>query len=497
MKNSTLRILNNSAPLIGQNQFNQSLMDNFTEPNQAPRALRSLSQIIDGGLCHRCGSCIGICPTKVLKLDKSDYPMVENLSACTDCELCVKVCPGDEFHYEELFKEKFNKQPDFKFTHGHFDEALIAYSNDEEIRSLSTSGGLVTGILVHLLETKQIDGALVIASDPDIIWKGKPIIARTRSEILSAMKSKYAISPSNSVFSEIREMPGKYAIVGLPCQVHGYVKAAKLDERLRERIVLSIGLFCHAAIEHEAFETIWDGLGEKTKGARKFISRVGKHTGAPHLQYEDGTHYPVYFGDKQGYRPSSMEMINILYRLYTPSRCLTCFDGLSEFADISIGDPWIAPPEDHIKMEDGWSFCLSRTERGKAILADCISNDKITIQKLTESEALKCNHQMATEKRWRAYRVIETHKRQGKSVPHYGKHDMDFPAHSGKQFIETEANMLSHIFCFLPKFRRNVLKFFLYGGGYWLLWLNNKRRRFKLFYRDSKSSIRRKIFGRQ
>ena len=116
------------------------------------------------------------------------------------------------------------------------------------------------------------------------------------------------------------------------------------DQRIRERVVLTIGLFCHAAIEHEAFEIIWDSLGAKKDRAVKFVSRIGKHPGAPHIELDDGSMHPVYFGNKRGFRPSSMEMINILYRLYTPERCLTCFDGLAEFADIAVGDPWMAPP---------------------------------------------------------------------------------------------------------------------------------------------------------
>ena len=183
-----------------------------------PRALRSLGKIIDGGLCHRCGSCIGICPTGVLGLDKDDYPAVQNLSACTDCDLCVKVCPGDEFDIHQAYKKSFGVEADVTSTHGEFLDAFLSYSTDPLIRERSTSGGLVTAILLNLLRRKEIDGAVVIASDPEQLWKGKPIVARTEEELLAAMKSKYAICPTNSVFSEIRAIPGRYALVGLPCQ---------------------------------------------------------------------------------------------------------------------------------------------------------------------------------------------------------------------------------------------------------------------------------------
>lgn len=465
--------------------------------DKTPRALRSLAKIIDGGLCHRCGSCVGICPTGVLGLDSEDYPAVQNLSACTDCDLCVKVCPGDEFDLLGSYRESFGAEADVTSTHGHFTDSFISYATDSEIRERSTSGGLVTGILLNMLRRKEIDGAVVIVSDSTQLWKGKPIVARTEDEILAAMKSKYAICPTNSVFSEIRNIPGRYALVGLPCQIHGFVKAAELDQRLKERVVLTIGLFCHAAVEHEALRIIWKSLGEKVAGAKRYISRVGKHPGTPHLEMSDGSLYPVYFGEKRGYRPSSMEIINIVYRLYTPARCLTCFDASAEFADIAVGDPWMAPPHSGIDFYKGWSFGLVRTPRGAEACGNAVADGAIVNEPVTRKEALACNRMMSTEKRWRAFRVIETLRRQGKPVPAYGPHGFRFPRQSGKQFIKTEIHMFTHIFCHLPRLRRHVLAFTLSGCGYVLLWMNSQRRALRFFLRDNIARMKRSLIGRR
>lgn len=493
----SLNILPEQSPLRGEGPYLEPVTWPPHIENDPPRALRGLSRIIDGGLCHRCGSCVGICPTSVLNTDDLGYPEVTNLSACTDCDLCVKVCPGDEFNFLDLYKEKFDQQADLTDTHGHFIDSVIAYSTESGLREGSTSGGVVTGMLLDLIDSGKIDGAIVIASDEEALWKGKPIVARTREELLSATKSKYAISPTNQVFSQIRTIPGKYALVGLPCQIHGFVKAAELDPRIKERVVLTIGLFCHAAIEHEAFEIIWDTLGEKGAQAKKFISRIGKHPGAPHIELKDGSTYPVYFGNKQGFRPSSMEIINILYRLYTPERCMTCFDATSEFADISVGDPWMAPPDDDTDFYKGWSFALIRSQRAKDLFDKMVGDKKLISKQVTRKEALSCNNHMSTEKRWRAFRVMETHKRQGKSVPSYAPYGFKTPRHSGLQFALTEGNMLTHFLCFAPRLRPLVLRFFLGNGGYWFLWLNNKRRRLKGWVRDTKAKVVRSLFGRK
>jgi coenzyme F420 hydrogenase subunit beta len=497
---ASLRILpdNPGTPTLrGAGRFARPLTWETDHSDTTPRALRSLAKIVDGGLCHRCGSCVGICPTGVLGLDQDDYPSVQNLSACTDCDLCVKVCPGDEFDIREGYRSRYGTEVDLADTHGHFVESYISYATDPDIRERSTSGGLVTAILLHQLRSGLIDGAVVITSDQEQLWKGKPIVARTEDEIIGAMKSKYAICPTNSVFSEIRDIPGKYALVGLPCQIHGFQKAAELDQRLKERVVLTIGLFCHAAVEHDALKIIWGSLGETVNHAKRYISRVGKHPGTPHLEMNDGSLYPVYFGEKKGYRPSSMEVINIVYRLYTPARCLTCFDASAEFADIAVGDPWMAPPHSGVDFYKGWSFALVRSERGRLAMHAAATDGAAVHEPVTRREALACNRMMSTEKRWRAFRVIETLRRQGKPIPAYGPHGFRFPRQSGKQFVKTEIHMFTHIFCHLPRLRGYVLRLTLSNVGYILLWLNCQRRAARFLIRDSWANIRNRLLGRR
>jgi len=125
-----------------------------------------------------------------------------------------------------------------------------------------------------------------------------------------------------------------------------------------------------------------------------------------------------------------------------------------------------------------------------------VAKDRIHSIELTRGEALASNRLMASEKRWRAFRVIETHRRQGKPIPSYGDYKYEFPRHSGLQFVKTELHMMSHLFCFLPRYRGAVLRFFL-GRGYWLFWLNHKRRALRTGARDLMYKLRRRILGRR
>lgn len=460
------------------------ILNDSLEP---PRALKSLAQIIDNDLCHRCGSCVGICPTQVLGLDSEEFPVVKNLNACTDCDLCVRVCPGDEFSAPSIAKELFGETPEIYNTHGSFKEANISYAADKEIRYQSSSGGLVTGLLLSMLENKEIDGALVVCSDENVPWKGKPIIARTKDDLMSSLKSKYAISPTNVAFQEIIDTPGKYAIVGLPCQIHGYHKASKLNKKLKERVVLSVGIFCHAAVEHEPMRWIWNNIVSDKENVDRFIPREGKHPGTPYVKYKDGTMMPLYYPQKKGYRPSSTEMLNVLYRLYTPPRCMTCYDSTAEFADIAVGDPWMAPPQEGIDFYQGYSFTLARTERGVVALKNAENRQDIFVVPIREDQARRSNIMMAYEKRNRAFRVIETRRRQGLAIPDY---DFKIPKVLGKHLIQTEIGILTHIFCFMKTGKIPILKYTFSSFGYYLLKLNYIKRQIRIWLRDTLARYR-------
>jgi len=461
----------------------------MTAVKEPPRALRSLAQIVENDLCHRCGSCVGICPTNVLGTDDEEFPIVKNLSACTDCDLCVKVCPGDEFNYPQFAKEMFGEVPDVKDVYGSFVSGYLSHASDEKVRNLSTSGGFVSALLMSLLEQGEIDGALVISADPETKFKGIPKIARTKEEIFAATKSKYAIVPTNAALKEIREVPGRYAMVGLPCQIHGYHKAKELDKRIKDRVVLTIGLLCHAAIEHDPLKILFNNLGEDKEKVERFIYRVEKHPGSSYAVMNDGRYVPVLFPKAKNYQPTAIEMMNILYRLYTPARCMTCYDSMVEFADIAVGDPWMPTPSENLDFYQGFSYLVTRSDRGERLLHKARSGGHINLLKLSEAAARTSNLAMGTEKRRRAFRLLETRRRHGLPVPNYGFTVPKMGHGNGhlKHFIETEVNLITHVFCFNTRFRDWVLKFWLSPVGYGILKLNNIRRHFRTILRNRKA----------
>lgn len=191
-------------------------------------------------LCTGCGTCYGICPRAAItiRLDarKGVYEFGIDRDKCTNCGLCYDCCPG---HTVSIMPKDFSPI-------GRFVECYSGHAANEDVRYNSSSGGLVTALLAYLVESKEIDGALVVRMSEGNPLEPEAFIARTVEELIGASGSKYCPVPANTALKEIMEADGQYAVVGLPCHLHGVRLAENHIGKLRDRITL------HSALDFKA-----------------------------------------------------------------------------------------------------------------------------------------------------------------------------------------------------------------------------------------------------
>ncbi|WP_228721501.1 coenzyme F420 hydrogenase/dehydrogenase beta subunit N-terminal domain-containing protein [Desulfosediminicola ganghwensis] len=171
-------------------------------------------------LCTRCGTCVGVCPNGALSLDKDNYPEID-LDNCVQCGLCAKVCAGGSVNFAELSEITFgHKEATIDFD-SHFLQSTIGYATDEKLRTGGASGGVVSALLWNMQKEGTIDGCIVTRMSRENPCRGELYIAKGYDEIRQSQQSKYVVTPVNSLLAKLRNLTGRYAIVALPCQVHG------------------------------------------------------------------------------------------------------------------------------------------------------------------------------------------------------------------------------------------------------------------------------------
>lgn len=283
--------------------------------------------------CTQCGICAAVCPTGAIRQPPGRhgyvYPVVDP-EKCNDCGLCVQCCPGPRVVEQE---ERFPSPAEERRLYGPFETAFLAHASDEQLRWRGSSGGVVTALLVHLLQSGAIKGAIVTDAGGERCLP-RTFVAATEEEILGASGSKYCLTSIGQAVRELADMPdGQYAAVGLPCQMQGLWRAEQQFKWLREKIGLRIALFCAGTRDTRYRSALVARMGLREEDLAEFSFRGDGWPGSISARSAAGSAVRLESADKW-----VRQQFDISARI--PPRCLLCDDPLGAFADIAVGDPW-------------------------------------------------------------------------------------------------------------------------------------------------------------
>lgn len=342
-------------------------------------SLSNVSQVVVGDLCTGCGTCAAVCPVNAISIRLSNGVFLPNVNKakCTSCSLCVDRCPASVLDFEKLNTEVFGKQPEDLFL-GNYLRCYVGNSCDEEINANSSSGGVVTGLLAYALEKGLIDGAMVVRMRNDYPLLSEPFIANSKEDIVSAAKSKYCPVAADSGLKEILSKQGKFAVVGLPCHMHGIRKAEASSKELRDKIMLHVGLFCSHTVNFEGTKFLLERFGIRKEEVSEISYRGCGWPGFMVVRLKNGSSVKIRFN--KGWR-AYWNVFSPFF--FTPYYCMVCRDHFNEFSDVSIGDAWL--PEFRAK-KSGEAILISRTAFAEELLAEMRRKGVMSLRPITESK---------------------------------------------------------------------------------------------------------------
>ena len=368
---------------------------------------KTIADVAKNNLCTGCGACAGLCPRGAIDMIKDKtrgiYLPRINKEKCNQCGICFNICPGHSVNFRQLNLAIFGKEPE-DIRIGNYLSCCIGHASDYKTRYNSSSGGLVTSLLIFALEEGMIDGALVTRMSSKNPLKPQPFIARTKEEIVSAAKSKYCPVPANIALREILENAGKYAVVGLPCHIQGIRKAEMVNPILRDRIVLHMGIFCGRNISSLGTEFQLKRMGIKKEEVEKIDYRGEGWPGKLIIQLKN---------KQSKLSESYFDYYDNRFASFVPWRCTLCSDMLSELADISFGDAWLPELE---KEKVGESVVIIRNEKAMNLLRKAISQKKIELKKMTADKIIQSQGGVEWKKKDLRAR-FSTAKLLGRKVP--------------------------------------------------------------------------------
>ncbi|MFV2063946.1 MAG: Coenzyme F420 hydrogenase/dehydrogenase, beta subunit C-terminal domain [Chloroflexota bacterium] len=203
---------------------------------------RTAAAVIEPGRCVGCGGCIAACPSQSIGIATDGRPTL--IRMCTGCAACWDYCPLGGLRTERL--NHVDETPtDEQAALGPLTGAFTARARTSVPGA--QDGGVVTALLVELLEQGVIDGAIVTRRHD--AFSGEAILACSADEIRSAAGSVYEQSyPLALLNRPLPEGVRRLALVGTPCQISVLRALQRYPWQYRQSaadaVVLTVGLFC-------------------------------------------------------------------------------------------------------------------------------------------------------------------------------------------------------------------------------------------------------------
>ena len=291
--------------------------------------------VVSSGKCVGCGACVTVCPYGCLRWVEGRPDLYEE---CKSCGSCARVCPQYDFSISELESFIFGRERRAEEQFGIYHHVYIAKSTDSRVLKVCQDGGAVTALLLHALESKRIDGAIVSGIKAQKPLYPVPRLALTSEEILSCAGTRYACSPNLLALRKVaKEGKTNVAFVGTPCQIQAVRKMQMLRMKLVAPLKLLIGLMCSECFTYEGLirKFVGEELGIDL-AAIKGMNIKGK----------------LVVTLKSG----SVKMIPLAeVKKYSQKSCRLCRDFSSEVADLSAGGLGL----------EGWTCIVTRTKEGE------------------------------------------------------------------------------------------------------------------------------------
>ena len=310
-------------------------MRHWPEPDAAKPPLTP-ADMGRAGLCVGCGAC-----AERMRWDRNGF-LKPDAGTPTPTSF-AKQCPFSPFapNEDDIAAERFSDDPQSDRDLGRFEAAYVGHVAEPDFRPNGSSGGLTSWVAAELLRSGVVDGVgHVVPTDPATGRHFAYRISRSADELHAGAKSRYYPVDLSQVLAEIRQKPGRYAIIGVPCFIKAIHLLRRVDPLIRERVTHTLGLFCGHMKSAALIESFAWQLGTELGHVQAVDYRI-KDESRPanwyraHLDLDDGQS-----AEKDWWHLADGDWGAGF--LQNPA-CDWCDDVVAETADISFGDAWVEP----------------------------------------------------------------------------------------------------------------------------------------------------------
>src|SRR5690554_2568753 len=307
-----------------------------------------------------------------------------------------KLCPfgSGAPNEDEIGKEYFSETCEYNDQVGYYNGVYAGHVTEGDFRNRGSSGGMGTWVLNELLSKGLVDYVVHVKSETaaedlhNLPFKYQ--ISESLEETQQGGKSRYYPIELSEALQSIRNNPGRYAVVGLPCFIKSIRLLQTQDPILAERIQYCVGLVCgHLKSAHYAESLAWQ-MGIPPQELEGIDFRI-KDASQP------ANRYSTYAKGSSG---EKVVPTNQLFGAdwgagaFKYKACDFCDDVFAETADVVLGDAWL--PE-YVQDSYGTNVVVTRNQEIRQLIVNArtegrLEMDDLGVEKAVQSQDAGLRH---------------------------------------------------------------------------------------------------------
>lgn len=348
----------------------------------------TVQDIVESGLCMGCGACEALAGPDRIRVRWNEHGacrphVMAPLDEAAQARIRA-VCPGLRMERRDVGPPSLSRaggtgrvkgeRPDLQppvvddLIFGHVEQMVEAYAADPEIRFAGSSGGVLTALGVHLLESGRAAAVLHVAASRTHPLRSEAQVSRTRDDMLRAAGARYGPAAPLTPLAELVRGGEPFAVIGKPCDVAAVRNLTRHVPRLEGQVVALLTVMCGGQAE---LPFIWGVLEDHDVTEDQVTSFRCRGNGCPGptaFETSDGRRVELTYEQVWG---------DAIHEWGLPFRCKICPDSQGEQADLMAFDS-VAP--EHVDVDnEGFNSVIVRTDRGRRLLHEAVCADAVRV----------------------------------------------------------------------------------------------------------------------
>lgn len=358
-------------------------------PTQSP----TVARVLAGELCTGCGLCVGVA-SGALKMETRPpgYSRPYQLASVDEVveRKIAAACPG-------AIVAPWRDAPQRHPFWGPSYRVLTGHATDPSVRHAGSSGGMLTALAIHALETGMVDGVLHVVADPARPTRNIMQWSDSAAGVVAGAGSRYAASSPLAEIDRLLDRGRRFVFVGKPCDVSALRQLARIDPRVDTLAPIKLAFFCAGIPSHDGADRIVRQMELDPAEVTAFRYRGNGWPGLTRAESRDGRFGEMRYADSWGGQLSKEVQF----------RCKICPDAVGGVADIAAADAWYGDDGGYPEFDerDGRSLVITRTAVGEKLLDSALARGVVAVEPLPVDDIDRMQPAQARRKRVVAARL--------------------------------------------------------------------------------------------